>query len=497
MVKSIDPRTPVVVGVGQVANRPDRGDDEVEPVELVARAARAAEADSGGAGVLAALDSVRVVKLLSWRYRDPGTLIAGLVGATPRQSIYTTDGGQTPVALLNRTALDIAAGDLDVALLCGGETWRTRQRYRSAGEAPPWTPEDGSTPAAETFGAELDMVDAAELARGMFLPVQVYALFEVALRHAAGRTPDEHLAHLGRLWSRFSEIAAANPNAWLRTVMTPEEVVTPTPDNRLIGYPYTLVMNSNNNVEQAAALLVCSAEKAEALGVPRDRWVFPLAGAEANDTAHVSQRGDLRSSPAVRAAGRALFGATGLGADDLGPVDLYSCFPSAVQIAATELGLGTDRELTVTGGMGFAGGPWNNYATHGLATMVDRLREEPGAIGLCTGNGGLTTKHALALLSTEPAAEPFRRLVPQDEVDAAPHREVVGDDHEGPITVEAYTVMHGRDGAREVGFVAGLLDDGRRTWCSTNDANLLATLVAEECCGRPAHRRADGTVALA
>ncbi len=168
-----------------------------------------------------------------------------------------------------------------------------------------------------------------------------------------------------------------------------------------------------------------------------------------------------------------------------------------MQIAADELGLGTDRDLTVTGGMGFAGGPWNNYATHGIATMVDRLRAEPGAIGLCTANGGLTTKHALGLYSTEPPAQPFARLVTQDEADAAPRRDVVGDDHEGPITVEAYTVMHGRDGTREVGFVAGLLADGRRTWCSSNDADLLATLVAEECCGRSAHRRADGTVALA
>lgn len=497
MVKSLDPRTPVIVGVGQVANRPDRGDDEIEPIELVARAARAAEADSGGAGVLAALDSVRVVKLLSWRYRDPGRLLAERVGAAPRQSLYSTDGGQTPQAIVNRTAVEIAAGDLDVALLCGGETWRTRQRYRQAGEVPPWTPLDESTPAAETFGAELDMVGAAELARGLLMPVQFYALFEVALRAAAGRSPDEHRAHLGRLWSRFSEIAAANPNAWLQKVMTPEEAVTPTPDNRLIGYPYTLVMNSNNNVEQAAAVLLCSAEKADALGVPRDRWVFPLAGAEANDSAHVSHRIDLCSSPAIRSAGRALFSSVGVGVDDLGPVDLYSCFPSAVQIAADELGLGTDRDLTVTGGMGFAGGPWNNYATHGIATMVDRLRAEPGAIGLCTANGGLTTKHALGLYSTEPPAQPFARLVTQDEADAAPRRDVVGDDHEGPITVEAYTVMHGRDGTREVGFVAGLLADGRRTWCSSNDADLLATLVAEECCGRSAHRRADGTVALA
>lgn len=501
MVKLLDPRTPVIVGTAQLSQRVDQGAEALEPVDLIARAAEAAAADSGGRGVLAATDSVRVVKMLSWRYRDPGALVAARVGATPRQTMYSTDGGQTPQALLNRTALDIAAGDLDVALVCGGEAWRTRQSYRRRGEKPPWTPLDreGVAPAtAEVFGSELDMVDAAEAARGLLLPVQMYAIFEVALRAAAGRSVADHRDRLGRLWSGFSEIAAANPHAWVRHAMSPDEVVTQTPTNRLVGYPYTLVMNSNNNVEQAAAVLVCSVERAEALGVPRDRWVFPLAGTEANDRAHVSPRHDLCSSPAIRAAGRALFEAAGVGPDDLGPVDLYSCFPSAVQIAAAELGLAIDRPLTVTGGMGFAGGPWNNYALHGIATMATVLRGDPGAIGLCTANGGFTTKHALGLYSTEPPAGGFRHTVAQAEADAGatPGRAVTEDDHEGGVEVEAYTVMHDREGRREVGLVAALTPDGQRSWCSTRDADTMAALVDRECCGQAAHRRADGTVTL-
>lgn len=501
MVKLVDPRTPVIVGAGQCTNRVDRGDEAVEPVDLIARAAEAAAADSGGRHVLAAIDSIRVVKMLSWRYQDPGALVAARIGATPRQSVYTTEGGQTPQALVHRTASDIAAGHLDVALLCGGEAWRTRQAYRTRGERPPWTTREdepsGSTP-VEEFGTALDMIDEAEAARGLVLPVQMYAIFEVALRAAAGRSPADHLARLGRLWSSFSEVAATNPHAWIQAPMTAEEVVTPTATNRLIGYPYTLVMNSNNNVEQAAALLVCSAERAEALGVPRDRWVFPLAGTEANDRAHVSPRADLCSSPALRTAGRTLFEAAGIGPDDLGPVDLYSCFPSAVQIAAAELGLPIDRPLTVTGGMGFAGGPWNNYVTHAIATMVAMLRDDPGAIGLCSANGGFTTKHALGLYATTPPAGGFRHVVTQAEADAlaGPVRAVAPDDHDGSVTVEAYTVMHDRAGNRQVGLLAALGDDGRRAWCSSTDADLLATLVAEEVCGRRAHRHADGTLTL-
>ena len=42
--------------------------------------------------------------------------------------------------------------------------------------------------------------------------------------------------------------------------------------------------------------------------------------------------------------------------------DIYSCFPSAIQIACDEIGLDIDdpRNLTVTGGLPYFGGPGNN-----------------------------------------------------------------------------------------------------------------------------------------
>src|SRR5690606_6315586 len=143
-----------------------------------------------------------------------------------------------------------------------------------------------------------------------------------------------------------------------------------------------------NAVEQSAALILCSAERAAALGVPRDRWVFPLAGTQAHDTYAVSHPHDLVSSGAIRLAARGLFALAGRSVDEVAHADLYSCFPSAVQIAAAEIGLGLDRPLTVTGGLSFAGGPWNDYVTHAIATMVGVLRADPGALGLVTANGG-------------------------------------------------------------------------------------------------------------
>jgi len=326
-------------------------------------------------------------------------------------------------------------------------------------------------------------------------PVQVYPVFESALRAEAGATHDEWAAHLGRLWSRFSEVGAANPNAWVREAYGPEEVVSAGPDNRMIGFPYPKRLNSNNAVEQGAAVLVCSVGAAERLGIPREQWVFPQAGTDGYDTDHVSTRADLRSSPAIRVAGARALELAGVGAGDLAHVDLYSCFPSAVQVAAAELGLGLDRDLTVTGGLCFAGGPWNNYVTHSIATMLTVLRAEPGAIGLVTANGGFITKHAFGVYSTEPPASGFRWEKPQEEIDASfTPTPVAAPDHDGPVTVEAYTVMHDRDGNPELGIAAVRTAEGERAWALSRDAADLAAMKVEEFVGRHGQIASDGTL---
>jgi acetyl-CoA C-acetyltransferase len=254
-------------------------------------------------------------------------------------------------------------------------------------------------------------------------------------------------------------------------------------------------MNSNNADEQGAGVILCSAERATALGVPRDRWVFPHSGTDAHDHYHVSERDDLGTSPAMRVAGRAALALAGVGVDDLAHVDLYSCFPSAVEIAAAELGLPLDRPLTVTGGLSFAGGPWNNYVMHSIATMAGRLRDEPGALGLVTANGGYITKHAFGVYSTEPPADGFRYADPQAEVDALPRR-VLDEAPDGEVGIETWTAMHDRDGRPETGIVIGLLDDGRRAIGTTTDADVLAALVTEDLAGRRARIRPDGATEL-
>jgi acetyl-CoA C-acetyltransferase len=492
----VDPRTPVLIGGGQLSHRVDRGEAPLEPVDLVVEALRRAAADTEvGDAALAGADAVHIVSILSWRYRDPGRLVAERVGATPRTTTLSGMGGNSPQSLVNLACLDIQAGRSDLVLVGGAEAWRTRTGARKTGDHLSWTVQGDDVPEAAASTDDVPMTAPGEAARGVVMPVQVYPVFEQAYRIGLGRSIEDHQVAVSELWARFSEVAAGNPHAWIQQAFTAEEIRTPSPANRMIGLPYTKLMNSNNAVEQGAALILCSAERAEALGVPRDRWVFPHSGTDAHDHYFVSERDDLRSSPAMRLAGRAAMQLAGVGPDDIAHADLYSCFPSAVQIGAAELGLGLDRELTVTGGLSFAGGPWNNYVTHSIATMAGVLREDPGSVGLVTANGGFITKHAFGVYSTEPPAVPFRHAEPQAEVDALPRRSVC-EAPDGPVDIESWTVLHGRDGTPENGVVVGLLADGQRAWGTTQDPDQLQAMVSEELAHRKAQLRPDGTFDL-
>lgn len=492
---TLDPRTPVIVGVGQHNQRTDRGEEELEPVDLMARAATKALADSGGL-TAAEIDSIRTVALLSWRYLNPGRVLGDRLGVPAGiDTAVSPMGGNSPQSLVNATALDLRAGRASCVLLAGAEAWRTRSDYQKRGERPDWTVEPEGAEAARELGTAVEMNHEAETSLSIFMPIQVYPMFEQARRHHLGRTLDEHLPHLGALWSRFSEVAAKNPYAWITEPMTAEEVVTPTESNRMVGFPYTKVMNSNNAVEQGAALVMCTVEVAERAGIPRDRWVFPLAGGDGHEHTYVSHRDNLYTSPAVGVVGRATLEAAGKTIDDIDHVDLYSCFPVAVEVGADELGLDLERQLTLTGGLSFAGGPWNNYVMHSIATLVDVLRSDPGSNGLIWGNGGYLTKHAFGVYSTEAPDGGFVHVHPQDEIDALPSREVVAD-YAGDASIESWVVMHGRDGTPEAAYAALLLDDGRRAWGSTDDAATMATMVEAEMIGRRVHRSAEGRIAL-
>ncbi|MGX9672723.1 acetyl-CoA acetyltransferase [Mycobacterium sp. HM-7] len=487
----LDPRTPVLVGYGQV-NQYDENPGG-EPVDLMVAAARAA----ADARVLEAVDAVRIVNVFSLRYRDPGLLLAQRIGAPDAVTRYSPVGGNVPQSLVNQACLDIQQGHSGVVLIAGGETWRTRTRLKARGERLAGTEQDQSVPMAPS-DPDVDMVGPAELRIGLVAPSHVYPMFEQALRIAAGEAPDEHRRRIGELWARFSQVAASNPHAWSHEAVPAEQIWQPGPDNRMISWPYTKLMNSNNMVDQGAALILTSVAKAEALQIPKDRWVFPHAGTDAHDPYVLGERGSFSGSPAIRIAGRRALQLAGLGIDDIDAVDVYSCFPSAVQVAARELGLGLDdpaRPLTVTGGLTFAGGPWNNYVSHSIATMAERLTAQPGQVGLITANGGYLTKHSFGVYSTQPPAHEFRWEDVQSEVDAEP-TVVAEADWSGTGTVETWTTPVTREGAPEKVFVAVRTPSGSRALAVITDASQAAASTREDLAGATVTVKPDGTAGL-
>jgi len=486
----------------------DAATEPLEPADLMAEALRRAETDSGGTGLLTGADQVLTVSELSWKYRNPALAVAERIGATPRRLATSVVGGNLAGVMVARAAADIQAGAADVIVITGGEATRTRSRLRKAGLEPEWSTQADSVESPESIGDLRPLVDEIENARGVRLPVHVYPLFEVALRARLGLSVDDHIARVGSLWSAFSDVAATNLNAWIRTPLSGTEITVASAENRMIAWPYTKRLCSNNQVDQGAAVIITSVAAAERAGVPRDRWVFLHAGAEAIDHWNVSHRVDLCSSPALRTAGRDAFALAGIASDDIAHIDLYSCFPAAVQIGAIELGLipaadtngegwggvGATRPLTVTGGMTFAGGPLNNYPTHGLATMVETLRNDAGSVGLCTANGGYTTEHAVLIASTEPpAAGAYRYSNPQAEVDALPS--VACDDTwRGAVTIESATVVF--EDVPTHALIATRTPEGQRSWGMSTDTNFMNAAMTTELVGLGAQRSADGTVSI-
>jgi acetyl-CoA C-acetyltransferase len=489
---SIDPRRPVIVGVGQHTQRTDHGEPELEPAALFAAAARRALEDAEAS--ISGVGSVRLVRSLSsLGYRNAPLLAASIAGFDADEYVVVEGGGETPGAALIAACDAIKKGEHESVLLLAGEAWYSQTRAQRAGATLAITAQSDDEPPPTAHGSLIEFVHPVERSLGIVRPIQQYPMFEQALRVHEGRDLASHQAHLGRLAALASDAAQANPYAWDRQPHAAEEIATPSADNRMVGFPYTKLMVSNEQVDMAAALLVTSAAWAEAHGIARDKWVFPLAAAK-GEASPISERFSLHDSVLVREVGRAVEAVSGLRCADASYVDLYSCFPSAVQVQAAELGLDVHRPLSLTGGMRFSGGPWCGYAMHGFAATVGALREDPGSLGLVTGNGGAITKLVVTLLSTEPSPE-FRHASAQASVDAAPRRTLaVG--HVGAATIESATVMHGRGGIPEYGIVAARLPDERRAWGIVHDESQVASMTETDVIGHAVDLCDDGSAIL-
>ena len=430
---AIDPQTPVLIGVGQCVDHWAGGDVAAapSPSSLRRKAAARALADCGaGDAVAAAIDRIVVVRTMLDSVPDapqpfgrcanpPGTLARDL-GVAPRELIYSVVGGDQPQMLINEAAEAIFAGEVDTVLIAGAEATAAmkvalRQRLTLDWSASAAGPVDD-----RGLGAEL--LSPYELANGLGAPTQTYPAFEHALRTRLGLTRAAHVALMSELWAGFSEVAAANPYAQFPQARSAEFLATPSRDNYPVADPYLKWHVAQDAVNQGAAVVVTSVARATALGVDPARWVYLHGYAKAADRL-VTARRDLSRSPAIAATLDLALASAGKATADIAHFDLYSCFPCAVLLAVEALGLDwRTTPATVTGGLPFFGGAGNNYSLHAVATMVERLRAQPGAFGLVLANGGFLSKEAVGIYSATPRHDwrPVSSAAIQQAIDAAP-----------------------------------------------------------------------------
>src|SRR5579883_2133594 len=432
---------PILVGAGETVDRPPDPVLGKEPLALMEEAARrAAEDAGGGARLLAALDTVAVVANIFHDYGDTQTMRA-----------------------LGRL-----------------------------GRPPAWTPPRESS--APRWGDARPMSTEAEVRHGAREPLATFAMVENALRAARGQSLEDERREMGTFGARCAAIAAENPCAWFRDRKDAETIATVTPENRLVGFPFTKYMNAMLEVNQGAALLLLAEPAARRHALPADRWIYPWAGIDVAELWFLTERRDYHTLPGLERAAAELLATAEVPLARIRHLDLYSCFPVAPRLTAAMLGLAPDdpRPLTAAGGLPWFGGPGNNYATHAIAALLRRLRADREGFGLCHALGWTMSKHALGLYAAVPPPRGWQRAggpALQRWVDALPHPALV-EEPSGPGVVEAYTVVHGRDGAPERGVVIGRLDDGRRFIATLPaDRAVLEGMERVEGVGRPGRVR--------
>lgn len=491
--QQLSDNTPIIIGAGQYVERlhPLSRPPFSAPMQLAATAGQAALND---AGVTAAdIDTIAVIQLFSdaakaWASpfggsNNPPESVARRIGATPVQRIYSNSGGTEPLQIMMELLQGIARGETKLALLTGAEAIANQRFAVRNGYAADWR---------EEFDTPLDkreyhkrFASKAEMSSGLNLPVHYYALIENSQAHQMGHTLQQHQHYMGQLLAPFSNVAAANPFSQSPVSYTTQALAEVGPTNYPISLPYSKLLVAQDAVNQSAALLLTSVGHARQLGVDHRQWIFIEAYAQGEDQ-YLSQREDPGRSAAMERVLTAAMAMAEATHADMDLIDIYSCFPCAVHAACAVLGLPTDgsRPLTVTGGLPFFGGPGNNYSLHALAEVAVRLRGAP-VRALVTANGGMLSKHAAAVLTSEPARAATVDWASDGGliVDCAdiPVRPYVEKPQRGDII--SYTVISRRDKA-DIGIVLAETSAGERFLASSTEAAVTGSMQDNSPVGR-------------
>ena len=484
--------TPVIIGVGQVSERIGEADYRARsPMDLAGDALAAALADAGAKRKLApALDTIAAIRqfeISGTRYpapfghaNNPPRAIGRRVGANPARAILEIVGGQGPQKLIGELAAEIAAGRSQMAAVVGSEAISTVRALTSRGATRDWSETRRGTLEDRGYGHE-GVYDATLVRHGAGTPIASYALAENVRRERLGLTLDQYREKIGGLFSPFTKVAAANPHSAAPVERSAAELATLDERNRLVAEPYGRLVVSRDQVNQGAAIVLASVAEARRMGVPEERWVYIHSVADCAEPSLLS-RANLEQSPAAIAAISSALEVAGSSWKKLDFVDLYSCFAIPVfnLLDGFDLSLNDSRGWTLTGGLPFFGGAGNNYAAHGIAEAVARCRAAPGSRALVGANGGIMSKYAAAVYSTEPADWSHSRWT------SLPKREAgyrVLDAYDGECLIDSFTIQPGKAG--EVATIVGR-DGNTRFVANSSDPGICAELRAGPAASRKA-----------
>jgi acetyl-CoA C-acetyltransferase len=486
---SLDPRTPVLIGAGTATQRFDDPLEGLDPIGLLVEAARSAATDAGCPDALADLDVIYAMQG-TWPMADPARVLAQCIGATEARTVRA-DMGILQTTVFGRAAEAISAGEADLVLIGGSEAKWRELRARIAGVAlPPTTGQQDAAsgieelPPDDQWSPHGHIISPREIGLGLIQAVHHYSMIENARRTLDGQSLAEHQHSIDAGWAAWNIVARDNVDAWNRQVMSPDDIRATGPRNKPIAFPYNKWHVSQMNVDQAAALLMCSVETAQRLGVAPDRWLFPQVVADSEHMVPVSERATIARSPGFALAGAAAFGHAGIGLDDIAHIELYSCFPIAVRTQMLEFGIAAGRQVTCTGGMTWAGGPLNSAVIQQMPTMVRVLREDAGSVGMINAISGMITKQGVSLWSTTPPARPFARHDVSGSAAAHTGRIETRDTTDEEAAIVTSTVLYDSAGQPERVVAVCDLDSGQRGLVASADASLTDAFVREDWNGR-------------
>ena len=474
---------PIIIGASQFTQRKNTP-QPLDSLSLMVKTSQDAIKNTHTEKIIDFIDAIYMVNISSWSYEDAPGELGKKLNILPNEKIYLPGGGQSPQMLVNRAAKAITSGGHRCILITGGEAAYSINKLFKGVRPKHWPKK--KTP-NYTNGEKWDI---AEIDRkyGLFFPSLSYAIFETAIRASSGRSIYEHNKYMGQLMERFSRVAAQNPLSWSQKPYSADEITTPSPKNRRVVYPYTKRMCANNFVDQAGTIIITSEEVAKSLNIDKNLWIYLMGGIDLKNIPQIYRRPRLDSSPAIREGAQIVLKQAGLELSDIDKFDLYSCFPSIVEIFVKELGIKEDdpRDLTVTGGLPYFGSPLSNYSLHAIINTVELIRANPSLKIMVIANGGYNTKQSIGIYGTEPSKEEWGV-----REDSKVQKSILGrilpepvEQANDTLTIIGYSIVYDRSEQPKRGVLIGSDIDGNRAVAIVTNPNLISILETQQAVGK-------------